>query len=368
MAAPPPLPPPEADIPRPIQVGRTWLESSSWDFFVAIRKGCGADRARDFLAAPGSSGAPAPVLQLPGGETFLHLAARFNNVAVIPVLVEEAGTDVNARDRHGQTPLHMAARHNSVDAARALLRLGALVDAKATRNVTPLHLVFRKKMRDSLEVADLLLFAGADIDAMAITVASIMASASPDFVCEDTVLSHAVWWGKLDLVRFLLDRGADVNKRSRTMGYLGPAALETCLIRLSNPGRLLDAERMAERLEIVRILVLAGANLYETYSLRGDGRTRFRPLVDGHLSRSIRDPVNLDERVVDLLKAEPARRLNVLRLAGLQRQCWLAAIREELDVDRFLPPVVRKQNRRWVAEHPWIENGELERYRESEGL
>lgn len=64
-----------------------------------------------------------------------------------------------------------------------------------------------------------------------------------------TLLMEAAWWGREDIVRFLLRKGADVNYRN--------AAGQTALLTvLSNPDRELDVQ-----LNIIKRLVRNGASL-----------------------------------------------------------------------------------------------------------
>lgn len=69
-----------------------------------------------------------------------HIAARKNKADIIAALVE-AGTDIESRNRRGQTPLHSSPFFDSCAAMRALLRLGANVHADTpTTGSTSLYL------------------------------------------------------------------------------------------------------------------------------------------------------------------------------------------------------------------------------------
>ena len=77
------------------------------------------------------------------GETLLHfVAVRYDDSAnIIPVLLG-AGADINARDRYGMTLLHSAAKgyFDSANIITALLQAGADINALANEDLTPLHL------------------------------------------------------------------------------------------------------------------------------------------------------------------------------------------------------------------------------------
>ncbi|CBJ48785.1 inversin protein alternative isoform [Ectocarpus siliculosus] len=61
--------------------------------------------------------------------TVLQFAAYTDNAAAIPVVIE-AGANVESADLHDETPLFSAATHGSCAAMRAILQLGADIDAK----------------------------------------------------------------------------------------------------------------------------------------------------------------------------------------------------------------------------------------------
>lgn len=142
----------------------------------------------------------------PGGETALHLVARWESPSVVSMLVE-AGLEVDARDFKGRTALHDACSCGNVDVARRLLELGADPSAQMDGGCSALAAAarnFRKREGDEgsewRETAELLLEAGADIDA-------------PD----QNGLGPAHWAAimeNLAVLAVLAERGADLTARS----------------------------------------------------------------------------------------------------------------------------------------------------------
>nr|XP_026692876.1 BRCA1-associated RING domain protein 1-like [Ciona intestinalis] len=72
------------------------------------------------------------------GETKLHLAAIQRDLAALRLLLGEEGTDVNAKDNAGWTSLHEACNRGYSDIAEALINSGAFVDIPGYENETPL--------------------------------------------------------------------------------------------------------------------------------------------------------------------------------------------------------------------------------------
>ena len=109
-----------------------------------------------------------------------------------------AGAVVNARDRDGRTPLHWTQRSRSDGAyCRALIEAGADVDAADADGFTPLHLAVAS---DAPKCAEQLLEAGADVEA---------ADAHGW-----TPLHSAARYGSAECVDQLLRFGADVGART----------------------------------------------------------------------------------------------------------------------------------------------------------
>jgi len=74
------------------------------------------------------------------GATALHLAVAGNHCAVVSMLVNEFGADVDMCKNWGDTPLHWAAAEGHVIVTRLLVQeLGARVDLPNQAGNTPLH-------------------------------------------------------------------------------------------------------------------------------------------------------------------------------------------------------------------------------------
>ena len=142
------------------------------------------------------------------GRTPLHLVAKgkynFEQDRIgIAQLLLERGADVHAHDNDNVTPLHLACYDWRVAIARVLLDGGAAPNSKGNLGRIPLHSVaaggYLYSKDDGIRVAQLLLERGTDVDALD----------------EDntTPLYLASFYGKVELVRVLLDSGATTNSK-----------------------------------------------------------------------------------------------------------------------------------------------------------
>jgi ankyrin repeat protein len=144
----------------------------------------------------------------------------------------------------GTTPLLRAAIGADVDAVRLLLTHGALVDLPNVHGITPLmaaagHVSGRGRpdpeqaQARAIELLDVLLAAGADIDAKITDNHSRTANVGrqPNAVTEregQTALYGAVKFGWADVVEYLLAKGADPNVKDA----LGKTPLDAALGRV----------------------------------------------------------------------------------------------------------------------------------------
>lgn len=115
------------------------------------------------------------------------------NIELAKLLIEN-GLDVNLKDKLGEMALHQACFGMDIDMVRLLIENGADVNAKEVGGVTAIYFAADR----SIEIAKLLLEHGAEIN-----VKEEEMGHSP--------LRAAVFADYVDMVRFLLDNGADVN-------------------------------------------------------------------------------------------------------------------------------------------------------------
>lgn len=127
----------------------------------------------------------------------LYIAAEEDQSDAICTILESEPTSINAQDHVDWTPLHIAIHENSWSAAQMLIKSGANVNSTGDGARRPLHMVCRNSGMERLSIARNLLRHGAEIDA------------------QDThdcsALHEAVQCGDVDLIRLLLQRGANRN-------------------------------------------------------------------------------------------------------------------------------------------------------------
>jgi ankyrin repeat protein len=136
------------------------------------------------------------VLTAAGTDTALVDAARTANWTLVRSLLAKGlrGETVNAPDNDGTRPLHWAVRADELEIAELLLRAGADAKAENRLGVTPLYLA---AMNGNAAMMRKLLDAGADANQIDRT--------------GETVLMVATRTGDLKSVRALLDHGAKAN-------------------------------------------------------------------------------------------------------------------------------------------------------------
>ena len=153
-----------------------------------------------------SSGVDPNILD-PKGELMLNLAIKDKSNDVISYLLSSKAIDVDVSNKYGETPLMIASIEGNLPLVRALvLQKGAKVDHIGW---TPLHYA---SARGHLEVAQFLISNGAIVDAPS--------------QGDTTPLMMAVQSGNELLIKLLLDKGADLQKRNS----VGLSAIDIAII------------------------------------------------------------------------------------------------------------------------------------------
>jgi ankyrin repeat protein len=199
-----------------------------------------------------------------GWLTPLTLAAREGDVEMARVLVS-ANADVNAAAGDGKTALAVAIFNGNYDVASFLVDNKADVNKADAQRFTPLFwAVDRRNMEtapnfpwmvtaDAMPLIRKLLDAGANPNAIVNnTPRARMREGSPRIVFA-TALMRAAFAGDLDLVKLLLERGADPKILSKDSETMLSAAAGLAFIHGYHRGKSPE-----ERLQVVKLFVQLG--------------------------------------------------------------------------------------------------------------
>ena len=227
----------------------------------------------------------------PAGEAPLLTCARTGGVAAVRGLLSR-GADIDVTDGwRGQTPLMWAAAENHAPIMHVLLEGGARVDAASTGGFTALMFAVRQDARDA---ARLLVAAGADVNAQA-----------PN---GQSLLRVAINNRHYSLAALLLARGADPIARDRG----GSTALHD-LVASRAPQRRPQvpaaasedaAAHATESLDLMRLLLDAGADpnaRTEPQPRLTDARAQagLRPVIDNLVNMGGATPYVVAARFAD---------------------------------------------------------------------
>ena len=189
------------------------------------------------------------------GSTPLHLASEAGRDTAVISLLLGAGAAVQARDSRNYSPLHKAAEGGTPSVVRALLQAGAEVDARAKGfsvdygwDWTPLHLAAWQNADP--QVAGALLAAGADLHARG--------------DAGQTPLHQAALNENPAIAALLLEARADVNAKGST----GRTPLHEAAGRNPNPA-------------VLAVLLDAGAEL-EARGVHPESHQRYGSLTPLH--------------------------------------------------------------------------------------
>ena len=177
----------------------------------------------------------------------LHMAVYCNNVDAANLLVEN-GADLEVRDHTEATPLHRAVQGGLVAIAALLVESGADVNAKDFADATPIYWASAKEENAAPEIFELLIKAGAHlgvVDEIGRTPLHKAVHTTPEIVellikngvnvnsrtkQGNTPLHVAMIGGDIEIIRVLLDNGADIN----AAGEMG-TPLQTARYHIDSP-------------------------------------------------------------------------------------------------------------------------------------
>ena len=157
-------------------------------------------------------------------ESVLSIALKRKNADIAKILLEH-GANVNymggVKDVKW-TPLMHAVYHGKTDMVKLLLEKGANVDAMNGKMETALSIAIIKNHTD---IAEILLNKGAKSD-LALKAIAIQSMLKPAKIGKNqTLLMRAAYYGRVDLVPFLLNQTTDINALTDT----GESALSIAL-------------------------------------------------------------------------------------------------------------------------------------------
>ena len=185
-------------------------------------------------------------------DNSIHRAARAGHIEAVKKHLGD-GTDVNAKNADGWTPLHEAARWGQKEIAELLIAKGADMNAKGEDGWTPLDwaitnirgahykqtetiALLRKhggkksewfKAEESIHIA-------AKIGHLEAVKQHLASGADVNAIDHEgnTLLHHAVYNDQTEIIRLLIDKGAEVNgKRKAANNEKGVAPLHTATWR-----------------------------------------------------------------------------------------------------------------------------------------
>jgi len=242
---------------------------------MLIAAGADANAKSNYVAAANGRGfegrTPVANRSEPKSEEFasgwltpLMLAAREGNVELARILVG-AGADVNASAGDGKTALALAIFNGNYDVASLLVDSKADVNTADAQRFTPLfYAVDRRNMEtapnfpwmvtaDPMPLIRKMLDRGANPNALVNnTPRARMREGSPRIVFA-TALMRAAFAADLELVKLLLERGADPKVLSRDNENMLSAAAGLAFIHGYHRGK-----SPAERLQVVKLFVELG--------------------------------------------------------------------------------------------------------------
>jgi len=195
------------------------------------------------------------------GRTPLHHAVKDNRLDIVKLLVE-SGADVNAPDNYGLTPLHYAVHCGYEKLVDFLLRHGADPNAKDIGGNTPLH-ISAFEGHPATIILPLELGSRSEEPETYMRIAKLLIKSGADVNMKNnggrTPLHAAVLQNRIDIVRLLLESGADPNARCRNLYLAPPDGGELALLPASEVTPLHMAANGGYE-DLVKLLLESGAD------------------------------------------------------------------------------------------------------------
>lgn len=218
------------------------------------------------------------------GITALMLAVNsVNNLEITEILLN-VGADVNAKDKDGLTVLMHATKYNSnPEVIKALIDAGADINKKdnngktakdyAKNNKNPEVIkIFEGELNSKQQISSILsktqydefvkIFEEGSLDKLKAKIKSISSNAvyrsNNDFIDDSLLTLAAATTSNPEIIKFLISRGADINKKATGWRDLGPDSV--CVKGMT---ALMKASicYSGEKPEIVKALLEASANV-----------------------------------------------------------------------------------------------------------
>lgn len=204
--------------------------------------------------------------------TPLHFAVDVQDVEIVKLLINYQA-DVNLEDEYGRTSLNLAASRGNVEIAQILLDAGAHVDSKKNKIKDEKS---KWRIREPLHSA---------VESNNLVIAKMVIEKEADVNLEDgwnrTPLNLAIAEGNSQMVEFLLENGADVEKSVDLMEKkLGKSALHHVAEKLQiKIMKLLSTKFESKFNETQRILNLCFYRNYSDVNFLNEDE-KFRTVVD----------------------------------------------------------------------------------------